>query len=66
MIDDKYLLLAGFCNNFEQITEIVKFEYYHFNLKSNSDIDRRYGIWANGVLSESTFKKDAILNLELI
>ena len=66
MIDDKYLIFAGFCNNFNQITEILPFEYYHFNLKSNSDIDRRYGVWANGVLSESSFKKDVRSNLELI
>jgi hypothetical protein len=54
-IDDHYLLIAAFNNRFEKIESNSVFDYYHFNLKGETD--RRYAVWANGVLSESTFKK---------
>jgi hypothetical protein len=37
--------------------EIKEYEYYHFSLKSHDGTDRQYGVWANGVLSESTVKQ---------
>jgi len=63
-IDDKYLLVAAFTKEFEKINEIIPIEYYHFNLKSHDGTDRRYGVWANGVLSESTFRSTIDKNLE--
>jgi hypothetical protein len=58
-IDDMYLQRAAFCKDFIQITEKTEFRYYHLSLKSNND-NRRYGIWANGILSESTFISDML------
>ena len=58
-IDDMYVQRAAFCKDFIQITEKSEFVYYHVSLKSNDD-NRRYGIWANGILSESTFKSDML------
>ena len=54
-IDDMYLQRAAFCSDFEKITTKQKFNYYHIVLENNSKL-KRYGIWANGVLSESTYE----------
>ena len=52
-IMDKYLSLAGINKNFKKIEEIEPYTYYHLVLE-NEDKYSRYGIWANGILSEST------------
>jgi hypothetical protein len=57
-IDNKYLLLAGKSELFEQIKDDKSYIIYHIAL-INDDEDNdctRYGIWANGILTESTFK----------
>lgn len=54
-IDDKYLLLASVCENFIAIQDKDLYTYYHFVLESNYE-DQRFGVWANGILSESTQK----------
>jgi len=57
-IDDKYLLLAGKSSKFKQIQGDDIFDIYHLCLEGETEEhDRRYGIWANGVLTESTYKK---------
>ena len=58
-IDNMYLQRAAFCKEFIQLTDKQEYTYYHLSLKSN-DENRRYGIWANGILSESTFKSDML------
>ena len=58
-IDNMYLQRAAFCKEFIQLTDKQEYNYYHLSLKSN-DENRRYGIWANGILSESTFKSDML------
>jgi hypothetical protein len=60
-IGKHYVQRAAFSKDFKQITDIIPFEYYHFCLENG-----RYGVWANGVLSESALKKDIIKNLNLI
>uniref|UniRef100_A0A6C0I8B1 Hedgehog/Intein (Hint) domain-containing protein n=1 Tax=viral metagenome TaxID=1070528 RepID=A0A6C0I8B1_9ZZZZ len=57
VIDGMYVSRAAFNYKFKKIESNDFFEYYHIALKSNSKWSR-YGIWANGVLSESTFKHD--------
>jgi len=52
---DLVLQRAAFCKEFEKINTNESFKYYHFSLPRS-----RYGVWANGVLSESTFKKDVM------
>jgi hypothetical protein len=58
IIDKMYLQRAAFCNEFTKIPNKSEYTYYHLSLKG--DTCKRYGIWANGVLSESTFKKDML------
>ena len=52
-IDDLYLQRAVFNKDFEKITTTETFDYFHIVLEGPKT--KRYGIWANGVLSESTF-----------
>ena len=58
-IDNLFLHRAAFCKDFIKINDNVEFEYYHLSLKSRNE-QQRYGIWANGILSESTFKSEMI------
>jgi hypothetical protein len=51
-IDGKHLLLAGVSNFFKEIHDNNLYTYYNFTLDSNGDDEKRYGIWANGVLAE--------------
>ena len=53
-IEDKYRLLSVFDDRFEKITERKKFKYYHLTIEGEKE---RYGIYANGILSESCTKK---------
>jgi hypothetical protein len=56
-IDDKYLLLARVSKDFKKIEEKEEFTYYHFALENDENVDdKRYGVWANGVLTETTDK----------
>ena len=54
-IDDKYLLLASISDQFVKLTCHDIFTCYHFTLESE-DENQRFGIWANGILSETTSK----------
>ena len=54
-----YLVRAAFCKDFLKITGNSVFEYYHFSLKSPHRL-KRYAVWANGILSESTFKNNVL------
>jgi hypothetical protein len=55
-IDDKYLLLAGVSNDFIKEENKNMYTYYHFTLENNGDDDERFGIWANGILTETPSK----------
>ena len=55
-IDGKFLLLAAFCSSFKQITEQKIFTFYHLCLESNSNDNERFGIDANGILTETVSK----------
>ena len=55
-IKDKYLLNAAFSDKFVKDTEIKEYTYYHFVLESDDTLDQ-YGVWANGILSESMCEK---------
>lgn len=52
-IDDKVLLAAAVHPDFERVAESRPFAYYHFALSDKSDPERRYGVWANGVLCDT-------------
>ena len=57
MIEDKYLLNIMYSDKFKQITEPIQMQIYHLVLESDN-INKRYGIYANGILAETTFEKD--------
>lgn len=59
-IDDKHLLLAGVSKLFEEINDDKIYTYYNFTLDSDGDDDKRYGIWANGILAEIPSKTEFI------
>jgi hypothetical protein len=55
-IDDKYLLLAGVSDEFTKLENNHVYTYYHFVLENNGDDNERFGVWANGVLTETPSK----------
>jgi hypothetical protein len=57
MIDDKYLLLCAVSKDFKKLDHINLYTYYHFTLENNGNDDERYGVWANGILTETPSKK---------
>jgi len=67
-LDEKHKVIACFHKEFEQYNEQGYFNIYHIVLENNGDIEKNYGIYANGILVESTnektIKKD--IDIELI
>jgi hypothetical protein len=59
-IDHKYLLLASVSNDFTKLETINVYTYYHFILENNGNDDERFGIWANGILTETPSKNQFI------
>ena len=57
MIDDKYLLLSAVSNDFTKLENTNLYTYYHFTLENNGNDDERFGVWANGLLTEAPSKK---------
>ena len=55
-IDDKFLLLSAVSKEFTQLTDTDEYIYYHLVLENNGNNDERFGIWANGILTESMSK----------
>ena len=55
-IDDKYLLLASASDQFVKLTGSDIYTCYHFVLETNGNDDKQFGIWANGILTETTSK----------
>jgi hypothetical protein len=51
-IENKYLLIAAASNKFEQIKDKKEYTYYHLILENENE-KKRYGIWSNGILTES-------------
>ena len=55
-LDDKYLLLASVSEDFIKMMDKNEYIYYHICLE-NEDDNKHYGIWTNGILSETISKK---------
>lgn len=53
VICDKYMVMAAVSKRFEQIMDHNIYTYYHLVLEDEGDEKKHYGIWANGILSES-------------
>lgn len=52
-IEDKFLLMAFVSSDFEIINDDNEYELFHVILENDSDDKQQFGIWANGILSES-------------
>ncbi len=52
-IDNKLLLCAGLSGQFIQLTDTDIYTYYQLTLDNDGDKNKRFGIWANGVLVET-------------
>lgn len=51
-IEDKYKLIAYYDKTFTEVKQNISVYIYHLVLESDNN-NRNYGIWANGVLTES-------------
>ena len=56
-IDGKYLLLSCVSKDFKKLEDTKLYTYYHLTLENNDDDEERFGIWANGILTETPSKK---------
>jgi len=59
-IDDKYMLFACASNKFEKMMNKNVYTYYHIVIDNTDELSvqnksmyKQYGIWANGILTES-------------
>jgi hypothetical protein len=52
-IDNKQLLLACVSSDFQAIQNNYVYTYYHFILENDGDIEKRYGVYANGIILET-------------
>ena len=59
VIDDKIVMLAPVSAEFTKITDRDVYTYYHFVVENDGDDDRRYGVYANGFLTETPSKNQA-------
>ena len=55
-IDDMHLLLSAVSKDFVKQENNNLYMYYHLTLENNGNNDERFGIWANGVLTETPSK----------
>ena len=60
MIDGKYLLLVSISKEFTKMLDNNVYTYYHFILENNDDDNERFGVWADGVLTETPSKNQFI------
>jgi hypothetical protein len=67
-IDDKHKVLACFDKRFEECNEEGYFNVYHIVLEDEDGIYNNYGIYANGILAESTMENtlSKLNNFDLI
>jgi hypothetical protein len=56
-LDKKYLLLASVSKQFYPMKNKKPYVYYHLVLDNEDEDDMRYGIWANGILTETPSKE---------
>lgn len=60
MIEDKYLLLSSVSKDFIKLENRKLYTYYHFVLENDGNDDERFGVWSNGILTETTPKNDFV------
>ena len=47
------MLLSSISKDFVKLENTNKYTWYHFSLENDGDDNRRFGVWANGILSET-------------
>jgi hypothetical protein len=57
-IDGKHLLLACVSDQFVPMSDNEVYTYYHLLLNNDNDKEERFGIWANGILTETPNEKN--------
>ena len=55
-IEDKYLLLVGISKDFIKMSNRELYTYYHFVVENDGNNEQRFGVWANGILTETPSK----------
>ena len=55
-IDGKHLLLSSISKDFTKLENRNIYTWYHFVLENDDNYDRRFGVWANGILTETPSK----------
>jgi hypothetical protein len=66
IIDGLLSIITADCDKFEKVLDTNVYKYYHFSLETDGDNDRRFGVWANGLLVEtpSNNMMDGALNIK--
>jgi len=66
IIDGLLSIITADCDKFEKVLDTNVYKYYHFSLGTDGDNDRRFGVWANGLLVEtpSNNMMDGALNIK--
>jgi hypothetical protein len=64
-LEDKYLLLASVSKDFTKVETSDVFTYYHFCLENDGDDNQRFGVYSNGILSETPSKAHYIHEMNL-
>ena len=66
VIDNLLSIITADCDKFEKVMNTNLYKYYHFSLETDGDEDRRFGVWANGLLVEvpSNNMMDNALNIK--
>ena len=54
MLDGKYVVFANVSSLFRPVQNDNIYVYYHLALEGDEEIHRRFGIWANGVMAETS------------
>jgi hypothetical protein len=57
VLDKKYLMLAAASSQFASVQNTKPHVYYNLVLDNENDDEMRFGIWANGILTETPSKK---------
>jgi hypothetical protein len=52
VIDNLLSIITADCDKFEKVMDTNTYKYYHFSLDGDGDNDRRFGVYANGLLVE--------------
>jgi hypothetical protein len=61
-IEDKYLLLAAISEDFIKMSNRDVYTYYHFVVENDGDNEQSFGVWANGILTETPSKNYFLKN----